>query len=74
MNPNKIVAGGSAGGGIGLLVAYVGSRLGWNLTAEDGAAIAVSATAVVAFIAHNGVTGIARIVWKGSGNQASPAA
>ena len=66
MDATKIVAGGSTGGIGGVLLVYLGQRLGWNLTATDGASIAAGLAAVVAFVAHNGLVGIARMVWRGT--------
>lgn len=65
MNPVKIVAGGSAGSILALIAVYVAGRFGVRLTADDGAVAASAATAGCAFVAHNGVVGIARMVWQG---------
>jgi hypothetical protein len=58
----------AAAGGSGLaVIVLLTARLAWHLelTAEQGAAIAgVLATAVL-FVGHNGVRGIARILWRG---------
>lgn len=72
MNPVKIVSGGSAGGIGALIAVYVSGRLGWHLTADDGAVIAASAVAVAAFVAHNGLVGIVRLIWRGE-KQSPPA-
>lgn len=69
MDGTKIVSGGAAGAGIGPVAVYAANRLGAHLNSEDGALIGVAAVAVVAFIAHNGVRGVGRLVWRG----ASPA-
>jgi hypothetical protein len=74
MNPVKIVAGGSAGSVGALVAVYVAGRFGLHLTADDGTVIAVAATAVAAFVAHNGLVGIARMVWSGDKQPPSPPA
>lgn len=65
INSTRIVSGGGSGGGLAVLAVYVAGRFGAHLTAEDGAAIATAAMAVGAFVAHNGLVGLARIVWHG---------
>jgi hypothetical protein len=72
MDATKIISGGAAGAGLGPAAVYVAGRFGAHLTSEDGALIAASAMAVGAFIAHNGIRGVWRILWHGSGS--TPAA
>jgi len=66
VNATPIVAGGSTGSLGGVLLVYLGQRLSWNLTPTDGAAIVAGLTAVVAFVAHNGLVGIWHMVWRGN--------
>jgi hypothetical protein len=66
MNATKLAAGGSAGGAIAAAIVYLLGRLHVNLTAEDGAVGATALIAVAAFVAHNGLVGAARLVWRGS--------
>jgi len=66
------VGGGGAGAGLGAAVVYAASRLGANLTSEDGALIAATAITVGAFVAHNGIRGCARLIWRGAESTASP--
>lgn len=66
MNATKIVSGGATGGGLGAAVVYILGRFGITLTSEDGALIALGLVAAVAFIAHNGISGVGRILWHGS--------
>ena len=61
----KIVAGGGAGSVVALVAVYVAGRFNVNLNADDGAVIATATTAVCAFLAHNGIVGLARILWRG---------
>lgn len=65
MDATKIVAGGSTGSLGGILAVYVGGRFGWHLTADDGAVITAAAAGVFAFIAHNGILGVGRILLRG---------
>lgn len=71
MNGTKIVGGGSAGAGLGTAAVYVAGRFGAHLSSEDGALIATGAIAVAAFIAHNGIRGAFRLVWRGSSSTVS---
>lgn len=71
MNGGKIAAGGTAGGGLGAAVVYLLGRFNVDLNPEDGALIAMSLVAVCAFIAHNGIVGALRLIWRGSGQAAS---
>ena len=66
MDGTKIAAGGSAGGGLGAIAVYLAARFGAHLTSEDGALVALSVVAVAAFIAHNGIMGALRLLWRGS--------
>ena len=66
MEATKIVGGGAAGGGLGAAAVYVAGRFGAHLTSEDGALIASALIAVAAFVAHNGVRGAFRVLWRGS--------
>jgi len=67
MNASKIVSGGTAGAGIGPAAVYVANRLGAHLNSEDGALIGVAAVAAGAFVVHNGIRGVWRLIWHGSG-------
>ena len=72
MNATKIVSGGSAGGALAAAIVYVLGRFNIQLTAEDGALAAVALVAVAAFVAHNGIAGVFRIIWKGSNTPSQP--
>lgn len=65
MNPAKLIGGGGSGGTLAVAIVYLGSRLGWHLTAEDGTAAALFAVAAGAFLAHNGLLGLFQIVLRG---------
>jgi hypothetical protein len=73
MQGTKIVGGGGAGAGIGAAVVYIAGRFGANLTPEDGAIIGMGAIAVAAFIAHNGIRGAFRVLWRGASTSPPPA-
>lgn len=74
MDATKIVSGGAAGAGLGPAAVYIAGRFGAHLNGEDGALIGTAAIAVGAFVVHNGIRGVARIFWRGQGNQpAAPA-
>lgn len=73
MNPNKLVAGGSSGGGLALGLVYLGSRLGWHLTTEDAGIIVFVAMHAGAFVAHNGVLGVWALLLRGAGRKQSGA-
>lgn len=73
MNGQKLAAGGSAGGALAALVVYVLGRFNIALTAEDGAVGASALIAASAFIAHNGILGAVRLIWRGTSEQAPEA-
>lgn len=73
MNGTKIVGGGTAGGALATTIVYLLGRFQISLTAEDGAIAALALTAVGAFIAHNGIVGAIRLLWRGSGSGNNPA-
>lgn len=72
MDGTKLAIGGSTGSVGGLLAVYIGQRLHWHLTPDDGAVIVAVASAAAAFIAHNGLVGIARMVWRGQKTPPAP--
>lgn len=75
MDSSKIIGGGASGIGLGAAAVYIAGRFGANLTSEDGALIASGAIAVAAFVAHNGIRGVGRILWRGSSSSSTaPAA
>lgn len=74
MNATKIVSGGSAGGALAAAVVYILGRFHITLTAEDGALAAAGLIAVGAFVAHNGIVGVWRLLLHGAGNTVAPKA
>ena len=65
-NPNASV--GATGGSLGIAVVWVaGNLFHYSISAEDGAVLTTLITAVALFVGRNGLAGIARIVWRGSG-------
>lgn len=66
LNANKIAGGGGGGAGAAVLLVYLLSRFKINLSADDGALIVTAAVAAGAFIAHNGILGVARIFLRGN--------
>lgn len=64
-HPNAVV-GGTAGVGGGVLVVWLLGLAGVALTPEVGAALAGGLAAAVLFLGRNGLTGLARIVWRGN--------
>lgn len=74
MNGTKIVSGGSAGGALAAAIVYVLGRFHVTLTAEDGALAALALVAGAAFVAHNGISGVGRIIWRGQQTPPAPPA
>lgn len=72
MDSTKIIGGGASGMGLGAAAVYIAGRFGAHLTPEDGALIASGAVALFAFLAHNGIRGAFRAVWRGSSSEPSP--
>lgn len=64
-HPNATVATGTTGAGV--LVVWLLGHFGVSVSAEDGAAIAGIATAVLLFVGRNGIRGIIRRIWGGAG-------
>lgn len=66
MNHPNAVAGGSSGLGAALVV-YLISLAGYEIPGWVGAAAAAAAASVFLFVGRNGVRGVIRLVWRGSG-------
>jgi hypothetical protein len=61
----RALLGGAGGATGGVFVVWLLGHVGVTLTAEDGGVIASGALAAGAYVAHHGVVGVARIVWRG---------
>lgn len=68
MNASKLVGGGIGGFSLSYLIVYVANRFGAHLTADDGLAIAGSIVTAATVVAHNGLKGLAKMLWSGSRN------
>lgn len=64
-HPNATVATGS--GGLGVLVVYLLGATGVDINSELGAVIASGTASLSLLIGKRGISGLARMVWKGSG-------
>lgn len=61
----RALVGGAGGVSGGVFVVWLLGHLGVTLSAEDGGVIASAALAAGAFVAHNGIVGVAHIIWRG---------
>lgn len=64
-HPNATVAGSS--GGLTVLLVWLLSLLGVNLSPEIAAGVATGAATVVLLIGREGVVGLAHTIWRGQG-------
>lgn len=60
-----------AGGGGGSAVYAILNAAGVHVTPEVAIWIAAAASTVVLFVGRNGLQGVARIIWRGTGQQRS---
>lgn len=66
-NPNATAAAG--GSGAGVLLVWVLSAVGADISPEAGAAIAGAIATVVLYVGRNGVKGTFDRIWKGDGKK-----
>lgn len=64
-HPNATAAGGTVG--VSVLLIWIAGLLGVDLSAEVAAALTGLLTVVVLAVGRDGIRGIARRVWRGSG-------
>lgn len=61
----RALLGGASGASGGVFVVWLLGHVGVTLSAEDGGVIASAALGVGAYVAHHGLVGVARIIWRG---------
>ena len=82
MNPIiRVVTGGSFGAAVGVLLAYLNTKLGWGLSAEDTAGLTLITAHAGALLVHSGIKGIGlylvrvgKVLWRGGGLPTPPVA
>lgn len=63
---SKTATAGGSGLGIGVLVVWLLGHFGVAVSAEVGATIAYGVTAAALLVAHKGVVGLFRMIWRGA--------
>ena len=65
MDPTKTVLGVTGGGGLVATVGYFANRFGAHITNDDIAHAGAALAVVGALVAHYGIRGLAKAVWRG---------